>query len=352
MLKQISFAAVLLFPTLTAFAEEVKWPKPPNGYSAASPNIPTGTLSPVLSYPTISNGNLPVRVYTPPGYSATRAEKYPVLYLLHGQGGSEYAWTSTTPAGSNRYNEGNADKVMDYLYAQASLKVTPMIVVMPNGRSVPTGNNDMFAPYENILVKDLIPYIEKTFHASSEPSMRGLAGLSMGGGQTLNFGYKYPAIFNWIGSFSPAPNTIDAGTTIKDLPAVKANVRLNFIAAGTAEENPFLATARRYHNYLNTNGVKNLYLQVEEGQGHANENWNRQLHNFAQRIFTLNTSEVIRPASRKTALSFERNGEGQSASRFLISRDGGAVGIAIFSLDGRTVMQRPAALLSAPKSQP
>jgi enterochelin esterase-like enzyme len=351
MFKQITFATAFLIPTLAVFAEEVKWPKPPNGYAAASSSIPKGTISPVLTYPSTGNGDLPVRVYTPPGYSATRAQKYPVLYLLHGQGGSEYAWTSTTPAGSNRYNEGNADKVMDYLYAQASLKVTPMIVVMPNGRSVPSGDNSKFAAFENILVKDLIPYIEKTYHASSDPSMRGLAGLSMGGGQTLNFGYKYPAIFNWIGSFSPAPNTTPAGTTITDLPAVKANIRLNFLAGGTVET-MFLNTARTYHNWLNTNGVKNLYLQVEEGQDHVSENWNRQLHNFAQRIFTVDPTQVIRPVSRKASLSYAHTGEGQTASRFLVSRDGGAAGISIFSLDGRVVMERPAALLSGSTAQP
>lgn len=351
MITKKLIAVAVMIPALGVLGVEVKWPVPPNGYASAAPNIPKGTISPVLNYPSTSNGNLPVRVYTPPGYSATRAQKYPVLYLLHGQGGSEYAWTSTTPAGSNRFNEGNADKVMDFLYAQTNLRVTPMIVVMPNGRSVPTGNNETFATFENILVKDLIPYIEKNFNASSDPIMRALAGLSMGGGQTLNFGYKYPTVFNWIGSFSPAPNTIGASTTIKDLPAVKANVRLNFLAAGTDEENPFLNTARTYHNWLNSNGVQNLFLQVEQGQGHSNENWNRQLHNFAQRIFTVEPSHVIRPTFRKSAVSYAGVGKGHTRNRFQVSREGSAEGIAIFSLDGRAVMQRPATLLSRTKPQ-
>lgn len=345
MFKQISFAATLLIPTLAVFAEEVKWPKPPTGFSAAASGIPTGTLSASINYPTTSNGNLQVRVYTPPGYSATRAEKYPVLYLHHGRGGNEHAWTS-----NNGHAEGYADKVMDFLYAQTNLKVTPMIVVMPNGRSVANGGDATFETFEPILLKDLIPYIEKTYNASTEPSMRAMAGLSMGGGQTLNFGYRNPNIFHWLGAFSPAPNTTPAGTNIKDLSAIKSNIKLNFMAAGTVESG-YLTTARNYHNHLNTNGVTKLYLQVEEGMNHERENWNRQLHNFAQRIFTVNATELIRPASRKINLTYARAGEGQTAAGFLVNRDGGAAGIAIFSLDGRAVMKRPAALLSGPTPQ-
>lgn len=345
MLRQISFAATLLIPTLAVFAEEVKWPVPPAGYAAASASIPKGTLSPSVSYPTRNHGNRVFRIYTPPGFSETRAEKYPVLYLHHGIGGNENAWTS-----NNGHAEGFADKVMDFLYAQTSLKVTPMLVVMPFGNMVNT-TGDTWANFEDVLKNDLAPYIEKNYNASSTASMRAIAGLSMGAGQTLNFGYKNPTFFNWIGAFSPAPNTIGAGTTIKDLPAVKSNVRLNFLAAGTSESG-YLNTARTYHNYLNSNGVTKLYLQVEQGLNHERENWNRQLHNFAQRIFTVDPNHVIRPASRETALSYARAGVGQTATRFLVTRDGGAAGIAIFSLDGRAVMQHPAALLSGTTAQP
>jgi hypothetical protein len=129
--------------------------------------------------------------------------------------------------------------------------------------------------------------------------MRAIAGLSMGAGQTLNFGYKNPKVFTWIGAFSPAPNTTAAGTTIKDMAAVKANVHLNYLAAGTGaagNEVDYQNRARTYHNYLQQNGVTNLYFQVEVGPGHERENWNRQLYNFAQRIFkgTSNTVDYAR----------------------------------------------------------
>ncbi|HLP42646.1 MAG TPA: alpha/beta hydrolase-fold protein [Fibrobacteria bacterium] len=345
MLRKISIVAMFLLTTLAVHAEEVKWAVPPAGYASAGASIPKGTLSPSVSYPTRNHGNRVFRIYTPPGYSATRAEKYPVLYLNHGVGGNENAWTS-----NNGHAEGYADKVMDFLYAQASLNVTPMLVVMPFGNMTGT-SGDTWQNFEDVLKNDLAPYIEKTYNASSSPSMRAIAGLSMGAGQSLNFGYKNPTFFNWIGAFSPAPNTIAAGTTIKDIAAVKSNVRLNFLAAGTSES-MYLNNARNYHNYLNSNGVTNLYLQVEQGLNHERENWNRQLHNFAQRIFKGEPTHVIRPASRKTTLSHARAGDGLTAVGFLIPRDHGAAGIAIFGLDGRVVMRRSVALLSDPTAQP
>lgn len=260
---------------VNTLAIEVSWPVPPAGFASANPGIPKGTLSGVINYPTRNHGNRPFRIYQPPGYSSTRSQKYPVMYLLHGIGGDENAWTSS---------EGNADRVMDFLYAQANLDVTPMLVVMPMGNMTNT-SGDTWQNFEDVLINDLIPYIEANYNASSAPDDRAIAGLSMGGGQTLNFGYKNPEVFTWIGAFSPAPNTIAAATTITNMDAVKNNVHLNFLAAGT-NETMYLNTATSYHNYLAQNGVDNLYLQIEQGLNHEPENWNRQLHNFAQRIFT------------------------------------------------------------------
>lgn len=348
MLKQITIAASLLIPTLTAFAVEVKWPVPPTGFNQAGANIPKGTVSAKINYPTRNLGERACKVYTPPGYSATRAEKYPVLYLGHGIGGNENAWTASQTDGQ----EGNADKVMDFLYSKADLKVVPMIVVMAMG-NMTGASGDAWQAYEDVLMNDLAPYIQSKYNASSDASMRAMAGLSMGGGQTCNFGYKNPTFFNWLGSFSPAPNTTGAGTTMNSaakIAAVKNNVKLAFLSAGTAESG-YLNTARTYHNFLQTNQISPLFLQVEEGLNHEPKNWNRQLYNFAQRIFIADPSELIRPLSRKSTLSYAGIEDGLMGSRFLVSRDGGAKGISIFSLDGRAVMQRPA-LLSGPTAQP
>lgn len=344
MLSKYLTASLLLVPALGTFAAEVQWPVPPAGFNQANASIPKGTVSARLMYPTRNQGERACKVYTPPGYSATRAEKYPVLYLQHGIGGNENAWTASTTDGQ----EGNADKVMDYLYAQANLNVTPMIVVMAMGNI--TGASDAWGIFEDVLMNDLAPYIHSKYNVSTDPSMRALAGLSMGGGQTLNIAYKNPTFFNWIGSFSPAPNTTAAGTTMNNatkISAVKTNVKFNFLAGGTSEAD-YLSRARTYHNWLNTNGITtNLYLQVEQGLGHEPRNWNRQLHNFAQRIFKGVPTEIIQ-APKKTVA---KGGDGRIVtSRFLVSRGGtDGVSLSIFTLDGKA--QPASALLPSLPAQ-
>jgi enterochelin esterase-like enzyme len=324
-----SIATIVILSALGLSAEEVSFPVPPSGYNRAAANIPKGTLSPeVVRYPTRNHGERPCRVYTPPGYSATRAQKYPVLYLHHGIGGNENAWTSGS--------EGNADKVMDFLYAQANLKVTPMIVVMPHGNMVGT-TGDTWNNYEDVLLKDLIPYIEKNYHAAPDRNMRAIAGLSWGGGQSLVYGYRNLNTFSWIGGFSPAPNAGSGSANIKDLAAVKSSVHLNYLAAGTAESG-FLNTARNYHNHLAQNGVTKVLLQVEQGQAHVAENWNRQLHHFAQRIFNIDATTHVIPARLTPGEKVLRLGGSVSGAGGKVIFAGiGANASRLFGADGRNL---------------
>ena len=150
------------------------------------------------------------QVYTPPGYS--KDQKYPVLYLLHGIGGDEHEWT----------RGGAADVILDNLYADK--KAVPMIVVLPNGRAskdltardpIPK-HSPAFAAFEKDLLTDLIPFIEKTYSVKADRESRALAGLSMGGGQSLNFGLSNLDTFAWVGGFSSAPNTKKADDLVKD----------------------------------------------------------------------------------------------------------------------------------------
>ena len=134
-------------------------------------------------------------VYTPPGYSSEK--NYPVLYLLHGIGGDEFEWL----------NNGHPEVILDNLYADG--KVEPMIVVLPNGRAMKddraTGNIygadkvEAFANFENDLLKDLIPFIENKYPVIADREHRAIAGLSMGGGQSLNFGLGNLDVFAWGG---------------------------------------------------------------------------------------------------------------------------------------------------------
>jgi enterochelin esterase-like enzyme len=333
---RILLTAALLLPVLGSFAEEVQWTEP-NGFDQASPNIPKGTVSNVINYQTSKYGSRQCRVYTPPGYSKTRSEKYPILYLHHGIGGNQDAWTS-----QNGQAEGNADKIMDFLYAQNDLDVVPMIVVMPMGNMTNT-SGDAWQNFESVLINDLAPYIEENYNGSSDPNLRAIAGLSMGAGQSLNFGYKNPKVFTWIGAFSPAPNTIGAAQTIKDIDAVKENVHLAYFGAGTAES-MYLNNARNYHNYLKQNGVSPLYLQIEQGLNHERNNWNRQLHQFAQRIFQ-GITKTVKPdiadvaQSGVTPLAIQRAimvGNGNSPWGMRIVRSNGGIDRKVFTLNGRT----------------
>jgi enterochelin esterase-like enzyme len=247
---------------------------PPQGFDARNGGIPHGTVAASLSYPTRNHGQRKVTVYTPPGYSS--AQKYPVLYLHHGIGGNEVSWIGR---GSN---EGNADNVMDDLYSRQL--ATPMIVVMPDGNVQDAGDAfSAFAAHEDVLLNDLIPFIEKNYSARTDADGRAIAGLSMGGGQTFNFGFPHTDVFHYIGPYSAAPNTKQPAETIKDVATVKANVRFVFIACGGADG--LIGNSSMYHDFLNQNAVPHMY-QVEPGEGHNKTVWNRSLYNFAQRIFT------------------------------------------------------------------
>src|SRR5262249_55322385 len=129
-------------------------------------------------------------VYTPPGYKTD--SKYPVFYLLHGGGDDETGWQK----------KGAADIILDNLYADK--KLVPMIVVMPNGfaKGADGGRNSGF---EDDLLKDIIPYIESHYPVKVDHVNRALAGLSMGGGQSLRIGLGHTDTFAWVGGFSSAP---------------------------------------------------------------------------------------------------------------------------------------------------
>ena len=128
-----------------------------------------------------------------------------MLYLLHGIGGDEKEWL----------NGGSPQIILDNLYAKG--KIVPMIVVIPNGRAMKddraignifdSAKVQAFADFEKDLLNDLIPYIQKNYPVYTDREHRAIAGLSMGGGQSLNFGLGNLDRFAWIGAFSPAPNT-------------------------------------------------------------------------------------------------------------------------------------------------
>src|SRR5215218_6832340 len=183
--------AVLACLTVTALGQPgdgkqddkaAKYGAPPAGFDSRRDGIDRGKLETVEYDSTTVGVKRKARVYTPPGYA--KDKKYPVLYLLHGIGGDENEWA----------RGGAPDVILDNLYADR--KAVPMIVVMPNGRAAKdlTGRDPIpkqspaFAAFEKDLLTDLIPFIEKNYSVTADRESRALAGLSMGGGQSLNFG--------------------------------------------------------------------------------------------------------------------------------------------------------------------
>jgi enterochelin esterase-like enzyme len=214
-------------------------------------------------------------VYTPPGYS--EEVKYPVLYLLHGIGDAEGDWTA----------KGSADAILDNLLADK--KAVPMVVVMPNGRAAkedrPGGDFakqfPAFERFEDDLLKDLIPYVESHYSVHADREHRALAGLSMGGGQSLNIGLEHLDTFAWVGGFSSAPNTKPAADLIADPAGAAKQLKLLWVSCG--DEDRLMGVSRRLHTALEEKQVPHVW-HVDKG-GHTWPVWKNDLYLLAQRLF-------------------------------------------------------------------
>jgi len=216
-------------------------------------------------------------VYTPPGYSETK--KYNVLYLLHGIGGDELEW----------FNNGAPQIILDNLYADD--KLSDMIVVLPNGRAMlnDRAEGDIFAEdkvaafstFTNDLLDDLIPFIEEKYSVLTERENRAIAGLSMGGGQSLNIGLQHLNLFAWIGAFSPAPNTLEPAELIPNPEEASQLLKLLWISCGDADNLMYIS--ERTESYLSANKVPHIWLK--DTGNHDWNVWKNGLYQFTQRIF-------------------------------------------------------------------
>jgi enterochelin esterase-like enzyme len=287
MIRSILFALTMLLvllPSAQAQPESEKkdepaaktFPAPPKGFDAPRDDIERGQLETVEYDSTTVGLKRKAQVYTPPGYS--RNEKYPVLYLLHCIGGDENEWT----------RGGAANVVLDNLYADG--KAAPMIVVLANGRAgkdvtrrdpIPK-QSPAFAAFEQDFLTDLIPFIEKTYSVKAERESRALAGLSMGGGQSLNFGLAHLDTFAWVGGFSSAPNTKRAADLIKDPADAAAKLKLLWISCG--DEDRLLRISAGFHESLEAQTVPHVW-HVHAGGGHDFRVWKADLFHFVPLLF-------------------------------------------------------------------
>jgi enterochelin esterase family protein len=217
-----------------------------------------------------------VVIYTPPGYS-TGTQKYPVLYLLHGSGGTELSWI----------DEGATNVMLDNLIADK--KAVPMIVVMPFGHteaSLRPGNDPTYtgrdqAKFTKELIDEIIPMVERGYRVSGGPDRRAIAGFSMGGVQARQIGLAHPELFHAIGTFSGSVTPL-ANAAPEEIDAAFADIRVFFMGVGD-QETSLLQPHRALASLLVERRVHHT-LAVVPG-GHTYHVWRRNLRDFVQLLF-------------------------------------------------------------------
>ena len=225
-------------PNLVSLSSSVLVPgKPPAPWELTE--IPHGTMTHHFLTTQIARG-LPMNqetyiVYTPPGYDAKRKSGYPVLYLLHGWSDTEVGWTDV----------GQANLILDSLLATG--KIVPMVVVMPMGYGdfsfVNSGNNVWQEPakidenvnlYSNMLLQEVVPAVEREYNIAKGRQNHAIAGLSMGGLESLTIGINHPAQFAYVGGFSSAVHQHEFDKHMMDANQAR-NLRLLWVACGTGD---------------------------------------------------------------------------------------------------------------------
>jgi len=225
-------------------------------------------------------------VYTPPGYDPAARRTYPVLYLLHGFSDAETAWIDV----------GRANVILDNLIARRQAK--PMLIVMPLGygnKDILAGgwqairgpaweqfHKDSFAKFHDALFDEIMPMVEKSYRVSTDRTARAIAGLSMGGEQSLRFGLAAPERFAWIGAFSSGGLNVDFD---KSFPTAneKLNGRLHLLWIGCGKDDGLFDSNRKFEQWLTSKQV--VHTWVETPGRHSFLVWRRYLAEFAPLLF-------------------------------------------------------------------
>jgi len=276
-MKRLSMLVVIALLLYTSpKAQEIAKHGPP-GFDSMRIGIPLGKIDTIVYNSKTVGAKRRAIIYTPPGFS--NKKKYPVLYLLHGIGGDEKEWL----------NGGKPQVILDNLYAEN--KIEPMIVVMPNGRAMKddraignvfdSAKVQAFTTFEKDLLNDLIPFIEKKYPVLKDRESRAIAGLSMGGGQSLNFGLGNLDKFAWVGGFSSAPNTKKPEELLPDPEMAKSKLKLLWISCG--DNDGLISFSKRTHDNLYEKVVPHIYY-IEPGV-HDFKVWKNGLYMFSQFLF-------------------------------------------------------------------
>ncbi len=229
-------------------------------------NVPHGNVTEILFHSPSTNAERRAFVYTPAEYEKNPKKKYPVLYLQHGWGENEYAWS----------NQGHAGLIMDNLLADGKAK--PFIIVMTYGMTNDAGFGTLgsfnYKNFETVLVDELIPYVDSHFRTIAKKESRAMAGLSMGGMETKNITLARPETFDWYGLLS-------GGTYAPADFEGKAKPKFIFTSCGS-KENP--DGVKKSVEDLKAAGF-NAYSYVSEGTAHEFLTWRRSLKEMAQLLF-------------------------------------------------------------------
>jgi enterochelin esterase-like enzyme len=258
-------------------ASGIEIPSPHAGYYAVK-DVPHGEIRSRRYFSTVTNSWRRFFVYTPPGYDSDADNKYPVLYILHGGGEDERGWAM----------QGKTDLILDNLIAEK--KARPMLVVMMDGNvgAGPFGEQSL-RTFENELKQVVIPFVEKNYKAEVTASGRALAGLSLGGLQTLYAGLKNTQLFSHLGVFSsgwwanqPALSNPQYEFMKNNAATINTNLKSLWIAMGGKEDIAY-NNCKIMLSKFDELGVK--YKYTEYPGGHTWPVWRNNLFHFAQELF-------------------------------------------------------------------
>jgi enterochelin esterase family protein len=246
-------------------------------------NVPHGTVHHHFYKSAAAGDERDFYVYTPPGYDPNTKRPYPVLYLLHGFSDDASGWTAV----------GRAHVILDNLIAQG--KARPMLIVMPLGYGVmeyvsrnapsprdPKLRQRSFEKFRDTLLTEIIPEVEKVYRVLKDRNSRAIAGLSMGGAESLYVGLNALTRFAWIGAFSSGGLSEDFNAAFPALDAkANAQLRLLWIACGT--EDRLIDGSRKFRDWLKSKEVR--HTGIETPGAHTWMVWRRNLAHFAALLF-------------------------------------------------------------------
>ncbi len=277
----------LMKPNLLSPQSVVHVPGPPS-LPWEIGNVPHGTIHRHFYKSGIVGDDRDFYVYTPPGYNTAANTTYPVLYLLHGFSDDASGWTAV----------GQAHVIMDNLIAQGRAK--PMLLVMPLGYGAPEivtrtgpGMRDPGVRQRNMdrfrdsLLTEVIPEIEKTYRVAKDRDSRAIAGLSMGGAESLYTGLNALKTFAWVGSFSAGGGDNDFSSSFPALDSTaNSQLRLLWIACGTDDR--LIEPNRKFRAWLKGKDIR--VTEIETPGAHTWMVWRRNLSDFAPLLFAGKTS--------------------------------------------------------------